>query len=95
MKKIVTTLPVDIALRTLDAAGVRRFRAWFDRLGNWDGDELVRKRSYPLESMPGVYVLKTGGEIWIFFRIDEEVITILDIANKSAVLAFGHSPEGN
>jgi hypothetical protein len=42
MKKIVTTPPVDIALRTMDADDVRRVHAWFDQLRNWDTDEYVR-----------------------------------------------------
>jgi mRNA-degrading endonuclease RelE of RelBE toxin-antitoxin system len=90
MKKIVATPPVDIALRTLDADTVRRVHAWFDRLRNWDGDEHLRRHARSLDSVPGVYVLRTSTEIRIFFRIDDDTITILDIAKKSAILTSGH-----
>lgn len=93
MKKIVTTPPVDIALRTLDADDVRRVQAWFDHLRNWDGDEHVRRHSHSLTGVPGVYILKTTTDIRIFFRIDGDTITVLDIAKKSAIVASGNVPE--
>jgi mRNA-degrading endonuclease RelE of RelBE toxin-antitoxin system len=93
MKKIVTTPPVDIALRTMDADDVRRVQAWFDHLRNWDGDEYVRSHSHSLTGVPDVYVLKTTTDIRIFFRIDAETITILDIARRSAISASGRVPE--
>jgi mRNA-degrading endonuclease RelE of RelBE toxin-antitoxin system len=89
MKKIVTTPPVDIALRTLDADGVRKVHAWFDHLRNWEDDEFVRAHSHTLEGVSGVYVLKTGTDIRIFFRIDGNTVTILDIAKKAAIMSSG------
>jgi hypothetical protein len=95
MKKVVTTLPVDIALRTLEADDVRKIHAWFDHLRNWDGDAFVRTHSHSLEEVPGVHVLNTSTDIRIFFRIDGNTITILDIAKKSAIMrSAGYIPEG-
>jgi hypothetical protein len=93
MKKIVTTPPVDFALRTLDTEDVRKVRAWFDHLRNWDGDAFVRARSHALEEVPGVYVLKTSTDIRIFFRLDGNTITILDIARRPAIIGSGSGPE--
>jgi hypothetical protein len=93
MKTVITSPPVDIALRTLDPDGVRRVLAWFDHLRNWDGDETVRKNSYPLEGMPGVYVMRTTTDVRIFFKIEGDIITILDVAKKSAILTSGHVAE--
>ena len=93
MKKVVTTPPVDIELRALDADGVRKVHAWFDHLRNWDGDEFVRTHSHSLEDIPGVYVLKTSTDIRIFFRIDGNAITVLDIAKKPAIISSGYNPE--
>src|SRR3954454_931698 len=84
MQKDVTTPSVDIALRTMDADDRRKVDAWFDHLRNWDGDEYVRSHSHVLEGVAGVYVLKTSGDIRIFFRIDDDTITILDVAKRSA-----------
>jgi hypothetical protein len=90
MKKIVTTPVVDIEMRTLDDNNRRRVHAWFKRLANWDRDALVRSHSHRLESMPDVYLLKTRTLLWIFFKMDGNTVTIIDIANKNAVLAFGN-----
>ena len=88
----VTTPPVDIALRTMDADDVRRVHAWVDQLRNWDADEYVRSHSHKLVGLPGVYLLKTSTDLRIFFfRIDGETITIPDIEKKSAII--GHIPE--
>jgi hypothetical protein len=93
MKKIVTTPPVDIALDSLDEASVRRVNAWFDRLRNWDKDSFVRGRSHSLEEIPGVYVLFTSTDLRIFFKIDGDTITIVDIAKQSTILASARSPK--
>lgn len=93
MKKTVTTPPVDIALRTMDADDVRRVHAWVDQLRNWDADEYVRSHSHKLVGLPGVYLLKTSTDLRIFFRIDGDTITILDVAKKSAIYSSGHIPE--
>lgn len=81
---------VEIALRTLDPEGVRRAHAWFACLQRWDFDEVVRKNSEPLEDLPGVYVLRTTTDIRIFFRIEGDTVTILDIAKRAAILSSGH-----
>ena len=91
MKKIVTTQSVDIALRTLYENDRRKVNAWFDHLCNWDHDEYVRRRSHSLAELPGVYLLKTNSDFRIFFRIDDDTITILDITTKQTLLAFSHS----
>ena len=93
MKKVITSPPVDIALRSLDKTGVGKVRAWFDRLQNWDGDEFVRTHSHSLEGVSGVYVLKTSTDIRIFFRIDGNTITIMDIAKKQAILTSAYGSE--
>jgi mRNA-degrading endonuclease RelE of RelBE toxin-antitoxin system len=90
MKKVVLSPAVEIAMRTLDPDGARRVHAWFDYLKQWDTDEVVRKNSKPLQEMAGVYVMRTTTDIRIFFQIDGDTITVLDIAKKSAILTSGH-----
>jgi mRNA-degrading endonuclease RelE of RelBE toxin-antitoxin system len=89
MKNLITTTPVDIALQSLDADDVRKVLAWFDNLRNWDNDPFVRRHSHKLDSVPGVYVLMTSSDIRIFFRIDGDTVTVLDVAKKSSILASG------
>jgi mRNA-degrading endonuclease RelE of RelBE toxin-antitoxin system len=89
MKKVQYAPAVELSLSSLDPDGVRRVQAWFDYLKQWDEDEVVRKNSLPLPGHPGVYVLKTTTDLRIFFRIDGDTITVLDIANRSAIIASG------
>lgn len=91
MKEVVISPPVEIALRTLDDDGRRRVHALFDTLKNWDHDESVRKNSRDLEHSEGVKVLKTTTDIRIFFRVEGERITILDIAKKAAIVSSGRN----
>jgi hypothetical protein len=93
MKKIVTDLGADIALRTLDVPEVKKLQAWFDRLRNWDSDPYVRSRSQQLEEMPGVYLLTPRSDYRIFFSIDGDTVTILDVVNKATIDAFHRIPE--
>lgn len=74
-------------MSSLDPDGVRRVQAWFDYLKRWDEDEVVRKNSLKLPGHQGVYVLRTTTDIRIFFRIDGDTITVLDIARRSAIAA--------
>jgi mRNA-degrading endonuclease RelE of RelBE toxin-antitoxin system len=89
MKKVVFDPTVDIALRSLNPDGVRRVHAWFDYLKRWDEDEVVRKNSLPLPGHEGVYVLRTTTDIRIFFAIEDDTITVLDVAQKPAILTSG------
>jgi hypothetical protein len=87
---MIQTPPVDIALRTLGDEDRRRVEAWFDHLKNWENDPFVRAHSQELPSADDVYVLKAGGEIRIFFRLETGRIVILDIATKATILSSGH-----
>jgi len=91
MKQVVLAPAVEIAMRTLDPEGARRVRAWFTYLERWDTDEVVRSNSAQLQEMPGVYVMRTTTDIRIFFRIDGDTVTILDVAKKAAILTSGQT----
>jgi mRNA-degrading endonuclease RelE of RelBE toxin-antitoxin system len=89
MKQVVRTPSVEVALRTLDNENRRKVHAWFDHLANWDNDEFVRKRSHSLDSLPGVYVLKTSSDLRIFFTIQANTLTVVDIATKQSIELSG------
>jgi hypothetical protein len=88
-KKLVYAPAVDIALRSLGPAEGRRLHAWFDYLKRWDEDEVVRKNSVPLPGHHDVFVLRTTTDIRIFFKIQDDTITVLDVAQKPAILTSG------
>jgi mRNA-degrading endonuclease RelE of RelBE toxin-antitoxin system len=91
MKKVVITQSVQVALRTLDDETRRRVNAWFEHLANWDGDEYVRSHSHSLDSIPGVYVLKTSTDLRIFFTMQGNSVTIIDIAKKQSIIMSGQT----
>ncbi len=92
MNQIVTTPPVDIALRTMNDHDVRTVRTWLNRLSKFDKD--IRDRSYELPGLQkAVYLLKTDGDFRIFYRIDGDTITILDVAKKATIYTSGHIPD--
>lgn len=86
MKKIVISRLVEIALSPLSPAEAGQVYAEFDCLRRWDEDEAVRNNAIPLDSVPGVYVLRTTTDLRVFFRIDDDTITILDVARLSTIL---------
>jgi hypothetical protein len=90
MKKVVLAPAVEIAMRTLDPDGARQLHSWFSYLERWDTDEGVRRNSQQLQEIPGVYVMRTTTDIRIFFRIDGDTVTVLDVAKKAAILTSGH-----
>ena len=81
--------PVEIAIRTLNDDERRRVFAWFGHLRNWEKDSQVRKNSHRLNGADDVYVLKTSDDMMIFFRLEGDHITILDIAKRSTILSSG------
>jgi hypothetical protein len=89
MKQVVTAPAVDLSLRSLDPDGARRVRAWFEYLERWDEDEVVRNNSLPLPGHEGVYILRTTTDIRIFFTIEGDTITVLDVARRPAIVTSG------
>ena len=96
MKKIAIAPAVDIAMGSLTPEGVRRLQNWFESLKRWDEDEVLRRNSVLLDSIPGVYVMRTTTDIRIFFRIDGDTVTVLNVATRAAILtSAGVSVAGN
>jgi len=87
---VIQTPPVEIALRTLGDDDRQRVSAWFGHLANWENDQFVRQHSQKLNSAENVYVLRTSGDLRIFFRLEKNGIVILDIARKATIMSSGH-----
>jgi len=86
MKKLIVTPDVEFALTTLRAEEARQVRAWFDHLANWDDDAFVRVNSHALPDVAGVNMLRTSSDYRIFFSLEGDTITVLDVATKQAIL---------
>jgi hypothetical protein len=89
MKTLAISPTVEIALSSLGPQEVQRLHDRFDRLRRWDDDQGVRNNSTSLDRIPGVYITRAPGDVHIFFRIDGDTVTILDVARTSAILASG------
>jgi hypothetical protein len=87
------TEAADSALRTSSEDTQRRVGAWVDYLRRWESFPFVREKSRKLEPNEhigeNVYVLVTDQDYLIFFRLEPPLITILDVARKSALAAWG------
>ena len=86
---VIMTQPVDIALASLGEEDRRQVMAWLDHLKNWETDSYVRAHSQRLNPIENVYVLKTSTDIRIFFQLEKNTITVLDIARKATLARFG------
>jgi hypothetical protein len=83
--------PVDFSLSTLRDDDRRRLLTFFDRLRNWETDPLLAEYSRALPGEEGVRVIKANG--WhVFFRIEGDTLTILDIASSETIAAFARGP---
>lgn len=91
--KLEMMTPAAIVLRTLSQDDQQSVKAWLDRLLNWNTDEAARAYSHELHSSKNTYVLHATPELRIFFRLDGDSVSILDIAKKSTILMSGGLPE--
>ena len=92
---VVTTAPVDIALRTLGFEDRQQVLAWIGHLKNWEGDPFVQQHSYKLKPSGNTYVLHTSTDIRIFFTLEGNTITVLDVAKRPGILTSGSIAGGD
>ena len=55
----------------------------------------MRSHSHRLDSIPGVYVLKTSTDLRIFFTMKGNTVTIIDIAKKQSIITSGQTQEAD
>jgi hypothetical protein len=75
-------------LSTLDEVDRRRVNALCNDLRNWDNDEFIHKLARPVPSMEGAYLLRTGSDWVIGFRLSATEVTILSIFHEDTVRTF-------
>jgi hypothetical protein len=88
--KVVLTERVRNVMRTLGHEDLQRVQAWLDHLANWETDEFVRNHSVTLNVDERiVYMFRTSTDLRIFFTIDKDILTVIDIAKKETILSSG------
>ena len=87
--KVILTAPVEIALQTLGPHDRDLALSWIRRLEDWHTDAALRARSYKLSPSEGTYVVHTNTDIRIFFALEPDTITVLDVAKRTGILTFG------
>ena len=92
--KVMFADSVLIALRNISQDDRNKIRVWFGYLERWESDPFAREHSRKLEGGENVYMLVTSTEVRIFFRLEKETITILDVANQSTIVRSGQITGG-
>jgi hypothetical protein len=87
MKQVITSPTVEIALNSLRPEEVDQVQRWFDSLRRWDEDGEAKGLTVPLESIPDVYLMRTPGDLRVFFRIDGDTVTVVDVTRTRTILA--------
>jgi mRNA-degrading endonuclease RelE of RelBE toxin-antitoxin system len=86
---VIVAEPAQIALRNLSADNRRRVWAWIENLKRWDTDLFVKQHSKKLNTSDNVYMLLTSTDVRIFFALEEDTITVLDVAKKATIISSG------
>jgi mRNA-degrading endonuclease RelE of RelBE toxin-antitoxin system len=84
---VIVSNAAKIAVTGLPDEDQRRVHAWFDHLKNWPADQDVQRNSTRLlpDEEPNVYVLRTTSDVRIFFTVDANEVTVVDVARKEAL----------
>jgi hypothetical protein len=86
---VTITQPVQISLHSMNDEDHRRVTAWFDFLKkNWGTDEFLRKNSRKLPTEGNVYLLDTLSDLLIFFSVEGEEISILEVGRPKTLEMF-------
>jgi hypothetical protein len=83
----------ELQLLTTDEGGRRRIMAWIDNLKRWETDSYVREHSHKLNGEGNVYLLITDSDLRIFFSLEGDSITVLDITTRSTLRLFERASE--
>jgi len=91
--QVQTTSQVDIAMRTLTKAERLPVVRWLNQLKNWESDERIRTAAKQVTPLDNVYILRIDGDLCLFFRLEEDQITVVDLAMWDTVLKFASIAE--
>jgi mRNA-degrading endonuclease RelE of RelBE toxin-antitoxin system len=86
--------PAQIILRNMSEDDRRKVGAWIDYLKRWDTDPFAKQHSKKLDTSDNVYMLLTSTDIRIFFALEEDTITVLDLARKATIISSGQISGG-
>ncbi len=81
--------PAQIALRNLSDDDRRRVWAWIDNLKRWESDPFVQQHAKKLDAGDNTYMLLTSTEFRLFFSLEKDAITVLDVAKKATIIGSG------
>ncbi len=78
--------PAQTILRNASDDERRRVQAWIDNLRRWETDSFIREHSKKLDVGDNVYMLVTSTDIRIFFSLEKDTITVLDVARRDTII---------
>jgi mRNA-degrading endonuclease RelE of RelBE toxin-antitoxin system len=79
-----------IVLRNLSDDDRRKVWAWINNLERWETDPFVKQHSKKVDAGQNVYMLLTSTDVRIFFALEKDSITVLDVAKKATIISSGH-----
>ena len=82
-----------IVLRNMGEEDRRKVWAWIDLLRKWDTDPYAQRHSRRLDPRDNAYMLLTNTDLRIFFTLDKDSITVLDVARKGTIISSGSISE--
>jgi mRNA-degrading endonuclease RelE of RelBE toxin-antitoxin system len=82
---------VEIALRNMSDDNRLRVWAWIDNLKRWETDPFVQQQSKKLDADENIYMLRTSTDLRIFFQLEKDAITVLEVAKRAWIVASGES----
>lgn len=85
------TRPVKISLISMNDEDRRRAERWFDYLKGWGSDDFLAANSRKLPREGDVYELDTLTGIVIFFSVEGQEVSILDIVPRDKLDFFRHA----
>jgi len=87
--KVNVTESVQRSIRTLSSQDRQKIFAWIDHLGNWENDSTVRKNSKHVGDKGNLYVLRATNDVRVFFLLQGDTITVVDVATKDSIITSG------
>ncbi len=77
-----------IPLISMNDEDRRRATAWFDYLRKWGKDDFLAANARKLPNRENVYLLDTLSDLMIFFSVEGDEISILDVARRETLEMF-------
>ena len=78
---------MEIVLRNSRETERQKVLWWIDALEKWGTDPYIMENSKKLNDYDNTYMLITTSDLRLFFSVEKDEITVMDVARKATILA--------